>query len=169
MGRLAAAPYVWWLLWTRDYRSALVWMLLVGATDGLDGFLARRWGAASRLGALLDPVADKLLLSGAILTLALTGLTPAWLAWLVLGRDAAILGFAAGALLLTRTRRHFPPTAAGKLSTAFQILYVLAVTAGAGALAPASVAVGLQWGVLLVTGWSAVDYAQRALSTRDPA
>lgn len=164
--RLAAAPYVCWLLAGREYGAALVWMFVIGATDGLDGYLARRFDVASRLGAMLDPVADKALLGGAYLTLALTGAIPAWLAWLVLGRDAAILLVAAGFLLLAKSRPHFPPTLAGKLSTAFQILFIFAVTAAGAGLASDTGAVALQWVVLLVTGWSGLDYARRALSTR---
>jgi cardiolipin synthase len=163
--RLLAAPYVCRLLWDRDFKSALLWMAIIGATDGFDGYLARRFQWQSKLGAMLDPLADKVLLSGAFLTLGLSGQIPAWLAWLVLGRDAVILIFAAGVLLLTQIRREFPPTYLGKLSTTFQIVYVLLV-AGAGAgwvpLVVAYVGSGL---VALVTAWSGVDYARLASST----
>jgi cardiolipin synthase len=164
--RLIASPYIFLLLWNRDYRTALVWFAIIGATDGLDGFIARRFDARSRLGAMLDPVADKVLLSGSYLTLALSGAIPAWLAWLVLGRDAAILVFALGALAFMKTRREFPPSRAGKLSTALQILYVLFVTGvGAGILNPDLVP-PTGWLVVLVTAWSGLDYARLALSRR---
>jgi cardiolipin synthase (CMP-forming) len=162
--RLLAAPYVFVLLWTHQYPAALIWMFVIGLTDGFDGYIARRFNAASKLGAYLDPVADKVLLSGAFLTLGLTGTIPTWLVWLVLGRDVVILLFALTILAITRTRRDFPPTKAGKLSTAFQILYILTVTAAAAAwISPVFPGV-LQWVVLAVTGWSSVDYALRAFS-----
>jgi cardiolipin synthase len=166
--RLIAAPYVFLLLWTRDYKTALAWFAVIGATDGLDGYIARRFDAKSRLGAMLDPVADKVLLSGSYLTLALCDAIPQWLAWLVLGRDLAILLFALGALAFIAltsktTRREFPPTLAGKLSTALQILYVLLVTAaGAGYLSTSTAALA-EWPVAIVTAWSGLDYARRAL------
>lgn len=164
--RLLAAPYIFWLLWTRDYRTALIWFAIVGATDGADGYIARRFDAKSRLGALLDPVADKALLSGSFLVLALSGVVPAWLTVLVFGRDLLILLFALGMLAFSKVPREFPPSQAGKLSTALQILYVLCVTAAAAVLLPNSVAGVLQWGVALVTTWSGVDYARKALSIR---
>ena len=59
---------------------------------------------------MLDPIGDKLLLSGSFLILGLDHAIPAWLMWLVLGRDAIILLFAAGVLLFTNIRRGFPPS-----------------------------------------------------------
>lgn len=163
---MIAAPYIFWLLWTGDYRTALVWFAIVGATDGADGYIARRFDAKSRIGALLDPIADKVLLSGSFLVLALTGAIPVWLAVLVLGRDVLILLFVAGALTLSKAPKEFPPSRAGKLSTALQILYVLTVTAESAGLLPISVAGVIAWGVVLVTAWSGVDYALRTLPAR---
>ena len=102
--RLALAPYLFWLLWRREYGAALAVCFVAGVTDGLDGFAARKFSAFSRLGGYLDPIADKVLLSGAFLTLALDGAIERWLAVLVLGRDAAILLFAAGARFCSRRR-----------------------------------------------------------------
>lgn len=162
--RLLAAPYVFVLLASARYREALVWMFVIGATDGLDGYIARRFQATSKLGAYLDPVADKVLLSGGFLTLGLMGVIPAWLTWLVLGRDAVILLFAIVILAFTNHRRDFPPSWAGKVSTAFQIVYILLVTAsGAGLISSEFPHLG-QWLVLAVTGWSSVDYARLAFS-----
>jgi cardiolipin synthase len=160
--RILAAPYVCWLLWQHDYGAALVWMAAIGATDWFDGFLARRFKAQSKVGAMLDPIADKVLLAGAFLTLALTGAIPAWLAWLVLGRDAVILAFAIIVLTFTKTRREFPPSLAGKMSTGGQILYVLAVTAAGAGYIPAAVHQYGQWAMTTVTAWSSVDYGLRA-------
>jgi cardiolipin synthase len=164
--RLALAPYIFYLLGTRHYIAALVWFAVAGVTDGLDGWLARRYSAASRLGALLDPVADKVLLSGSFLTLALTFVVPWSLTFLVLGRDLMILAFAVRALM-TKTRRDFPPSLWGKLSTAAQIAYVLAVVgheavAGHGASFGYSAIVALLgWATFALTVYSGIDYARR--------
>lgn len=166
---MIAAPYIFWLLWSRSYQDCLIWFAIIGATDAADGYLARKLHAQSRLGALLDPVADKVLLSGSFLVLALSEAIPAWLAVVVLGRDALILLFVIGALLFTKVRREFPPSAAGKLSTALQILYVLAVTAAGAGFIPKSAGSTLQWVVLLVTTWSGVDYAKKVLLDRPQA
>ncbi|MEO8096576.1 MAG: CDP-alcohol phosphatidyltransferase family protein [Acidobacteriota bacterium] len=162
--RLLASPYIFWLLWTRQYDATLVWVFVLGVSDSLDGYLARRFNATSRVGAYLDPVADKLLLSGSYLTLVIGGDIPVWLAGLVLGRDALILVFALGALALSRKRRDFSPSRAGKLSTFFQGLYILAVVAaGAGYISP-DLAAAVGWVAALFTVGSGLDYARRALS-----
>ncbi len=155
--RLALAPYVFALLWRRDYRLALVLFGVAGLTDWLDGLFARRFATTSRLGAVLDPVADKVLLSGSFLVLALTGAIETWVAVLVIGRDLLILLFAAGAFLFSKTRRDFPPSAWGKASTVVQVAFVLAVVAQI-----ASTIVPLQWLTVALTAWSGVDYAWRA-------
>jgi cardiolipin synthase len=162
--RILAAPYVCVLLWTREWSAAMVWMTLIGATDGFDGYLARRLQATSKLGAMLDPIADKVLLMGAFLTLALNHTIPAWLAWLVLGRDVVILLFVFGVLMFTNLRREFPPSVAGKISTIIQMGYVVWVVAGrAGYLwAPDELA----YIVLAATGWSSIDYALRVANFR---
>ena len=155
------APYVFYLMWAREFRAVLVWFAIAGLTDAADGFAARKLNAASPLGAYLDPIADKALLSGAFLVLALSHAIPVWLAILVLGRDAAILLFAAGAMLFTKTRRSFPPSMWGKISTVVQICFVLAVVAQQAGYVPVAlvpVAAGLT-GTL--TAWSAVVYVLR--------
>jgi cardiolipin synthase len=164
--RLIAAPYVFVLLWTEQWSTALVWMAIIGATDGLDGYIARRFDAISRVGAILDPVADKLLLSGSFLTLALNHTIPMWLAGLVLGRDAAILIVAVLVMLLSSKRREFPPTLAGKLSTLVQILYILSLVAHEAGYFPEALPFVLAHAVLVVTGWSCVDYAQKGWAMR---
>jgi cardiolipin synthase len=160
--RILASPYVCWLLWQREFAPALLWMAAIGATDWFDGYLARHLKAQSQLGAMLDPIADKLLMAGAFLTLALSGAIPVWVAWLVLGRDAVILSFAIVVLTFTNMRREFPPTIAGKMSTGGQILYVLAVTAAAAGYIPSLIPDYGVWAMATVTAWSSVDYALRA-------
>ncbi len=155
--RLLAAPYILYLLWTGEYRAALVWFSIASFTDVLDGYIARRFQAGSRLGALLDPIADKVLLSGSFLTLGIKGVIPFWLMAIVLGRDLLILGFAVLALAL-KTRRDFPPSVWGKASTAAQIAYVLFAVGHEAAITPLMVATILGWIAATLTLWSGIDY-----------
>ena len=100
-----------------------------GVSDLADGFLARRFNWQSKLGGYLDPIADKLMMSSLFIALALNGVFPAWLTYIVLGRDVAI---ALGGLILMQftTLRDFPPTLAGKLSTFCQGMTLLAAMGG---------------------------------------
>jgi cardiolipin synthase len=158
--RLLAAPYILYLLWTGEYRMAIVWFSIASLTDVLDGFLARRFEVTSKIGALLDPIADKVLLSGSFLTLGLRGVIPWWLMVIVLGRDLLILGFAIVALAL-KIRREFPPSVWGKASTAAQIAYVLFAVGHAAAITPLMVATILSWISATLTVWSGIDYLLR--------
>ena len=94
--RLAMAPVLLWLLWAGFYRDALWVALVAGASDAVDGLLAKRFGWQSRLGSLLDPIADKLLLGAAMAGLWLAQALPAWLVGLVLARDLVIVAGAVG-------------------------------------------------------------------------
>lgn len=156
--RLAIAPWLFLALWRRQYGLALALCFLAGLTDGLDGLLARKFGADSRLGAYLDPLADKVLLSGAFLTLALDHAIAGWLAVLVLGRDALILVFVGIAFVFTKLR-NFPPSFWGKASTCAQIAYILALLAHFSGFFPAVFVQFGEWIAAILTAWSAVHYA----------
>lgn len=110
----------------KEYRFALVIFFLASATDAFDGFLARHYNWRTRLGAIADPLADKALLITTYLMLAITGVLPAWLFWLVLGRDLLIvcggLAFHYGV-----GRFEMQPSLPGKLNTLIQILVALAI------------------------------------------
>lgn len=160
LARIALTPYLFLLMWRHDYRALLWPFALVGVTDVLDGFLARRFQWQSRIGAYLDPIADKLLLSGSFLVLALSGAIPGWLAAVVLGRDALILG-AAGYLYLAGSRRSFPPSFWGKLNTFVQVLYIMFVMGNLAGIQVAPAVMALQWTVVLLAVVSLTDYAQR--------
>ncbi len=111
-------------LWHNEYAKALTMFFIAGASDGLDGFLARRFGWMTRLGSLLDPLADKLLMTAIYLTLGLKEHLPVWLVALVIGRDLVIiLGAVVYRLLLKEiTMQHL---LISKLNTGAQILLVL--------------------------------------------
>ena len=162
IGRIAITPYLFLLMWHRDY-PALLWpFALVGVTDVLDGFLARRLHATSRSGAILDPIADKLLLSGTFLVLALTGAIEGWMAALVLGRDVLIL-VGAGAVSLARPGTHFPPSPWGKLSTFVQVVYVMFAMGALSGIHVAPAVVALKWAVAALAVVTLADYAWRTL------
>lgn len=100
--RIAAVPVVMLLLLSPDSWASLLGALcfsLAGATDFLDGFLARRHRQISRLGKFLDPLADKLLVSAALIMLIPLGRLPAWMAFLIIGREMAVMGLRALAAL----------------------------------------------------------------------
>ena len=88
---LLIVPVVYSILHAR-YVEALALFFVAGFSDGVDGFLAKRFGWHTRLGALLDPIADKLLMASIYVTLALVSKLPIWLAALVVLRDVVILG-----------------------------------------------------------------------------
>src|SRR5690349_24784183 len=71
---------------------ALLIFLVAAATDLLDGYLARRWGQITTVGTLLDPIADKLLISAAMISLVQVRATPAWMAVVIIGREFAVSG-----------------------------------------------------------------------------
>jgi cardiolipin synthase len=160
--RLLLAPYIFWLMWRREYGAVLAWFLLCGITDGIDGWIARKWNAQSRLGAMLDPIGDKLLLSGSFVVLAIDGAMEKWLAILVLGRDVVILLFAATVLLLSKKKADFPPSWWGKSSTVAQICLIVALIGHLGGFLPAILPEIGKWCVLAFLAISSIDYARQA-------
>jgi cardiolipin synthase (CMP-forming) len=124
--RMLLVVPVAWLLVTDQYRLTLGMFAFAAATDGLDGFLAKRFGWTSELGKILDPLADKILLVGVFVTLAFLGVVPAWLAVIAVARDVIIT---AGAITYNWLYGDLQgrPTAISKLNTLCQILYLLLV------------------------------------------
>lgn len=122
MRLLLILPAGWSILAGR-FESAFVLFLLAGASDGLDGWLARRYGWISRIGAIADPLADKLLVAVVYVCLVWIQVLPLWLAALVLGRDLVIVAGASGYHLLVE-RIEMEPTVLGKLCTLAHVVYV---------------------------------------------
>src|SRR3954469_25108892 len=89
--RLLAAPLAAWLILSSHDTASLAVFAAAGASDGLDGFIARRWGVTSNFGAWLDPLADKLLMLFSLSALYIVSATPLWLVGLVVARDIAIV------------------------------------------------------------------------------
>ena len=122
--RLLCCPVLVWLLLQSRFRPALALVFLAGISDWFDGFAARRLKSSGRIGVILDPLADKVLLVTLFVVLALLGLIPKWMFWLALGRDLVIV-FGALLVRILRGARRFLPTTLGKVSTFFQIVLIL--------------------------------------------
>ncbi len=129
--RLGLTPLAVRAIVAQRFRLALAIFFVAAATDGLDGLAARRLNLRTRLGAYLDPIADKLLLSASYLALGVSGAVPWWLVLLIFVRDLLILAMAGAALVFT-AQRDFPPSIWGKVSTACQVLAAV-VTLAKGA------------------------------------
>lgn len=130
--RLLLVPLIIWAMMIGDWKLALAGFVIAGLSDAVDGAIARMWHQQSMIGAYLDPIADKLLLTSTFIGLGILGALPLWLALMVAFRDAAILG----AVLLAR-EMDMPitirPILLSKLNTAVQIVLATGVLAqGAG-------------------------------------
>jgi cardiolipin synthase (CMP-forming) len=160
-----------WLLMHRNWSPALMLVAVAGVSDGVDGFLARHFGWQSRIGGILDAVADKLLLVSCFVILAWLGEVPLWLASIVCGRDAVI---ATGAVFwrLLIGRIDPQPSLLSKTCTLMQIVYLLSVLLALihWPVPPAEL---FAWPVAILCVASGVDYvirwSRRAWRTRHPA
>ncbi|WP_230474748.1 CDP-alcohol phosphatidyltransferase family protein [Dyella monticola] len=124
--RVVLVAPIGWLLWHAAWPSALGLVAVAGVSDGLDGFLARHYGWQSRLGGMLDAIADKLLLVCCFVILAWLGEISLWLAAVVCGRDLIIACGALGWRLLIGPIEP-RPSLLSKACTLAQIVYLLAV------------------------------------------
>ena len=171
--RLAAVPWVAWLLVRHEWGLAAAVIAAAGVTDGLDGWLARRFGWQSWLGSWLDPIADKALVATCYVGLALALPALAWVALVVVLRDVVIVAGASAYRALVGPL-DAKPTWLGKIASPLQLLFVvglllclwrawpLAWTRLAAALV---VAVTLASGIEYVIEWS--RRARRAWPNRD--
>lgn len=143
--RLAGVPLLLWLiLGPRADLIAVGVMVLGGITDWLDGFLARRWHQTSRLGQMLDPIADRCYILAILIGLALRELIPWWLVLILVVRDIAIALLIP--LLKTRGYSSLPVHFLGKAAT-FCLLYAFPLVLLGGADSPAAL-------VARVVGWA---------------
>lgn len=157
---LMVVPTVWALLNGR-YGIALVLVFIAGISDALDGFLAKRFDWRSRLGGILDPLADKLLLVSLFVVLALLGLIPVWLAGVVIGRDAVIVSGGVAYNFLVGPVEP-APSRASKINTLAQLVCVVSVLANAALQWPAEPVITAVGASVLVTSVvSGLDYIIR--------
>jgi cardiolipin synthase len=165
--RFGLAPVLAWMVLQNRPRGALLVVLLAALTDVLDGLTARQLGLRTRIGTLIDPLADKVLASTAYILLTFKGLgtanvIPLWLTATVLGRDFIII---MGGLIVTaiRGRQEFIPSVFGKASTVLQfatvfwVILVNSIQASARQLAPA-LASAVSPGVLPYFYWPTLAF-----------
>ncbi|KAI9638209.1 CDP-alcohol phosphatidyltransferase-domain-containing protein, partial [Dioszegia hungarica] len=173
IARLAACPFLGYSIVQGDFVWATSLLVVSGLSDWLDGYIARRWNQGSVLGSILDPAADKALMTTLVGTLTWTGLLPIPLAVLIIGRDVALslsaFYFRYASLPKPRTlRRYFDPslpsaevkpTQISKVNTALQLVLMGVTTISP--LIPFPIASGLsalQWTVAGTTIWSGLSY-----------
>jgi len=152
-----------WLITTERVHAAFWLLLAAGLSDALDGYVAKRFNARTDLGAYLDPIADKTLIDGIYVALALAGWLPPWLAMLVVGRDVLIV---LGVVLIQRRDPVFraQPLLIGKVNTFAQLLLAACALAHAGGLVDLGMLVtALIVVVSLTTVLSGAGYAGQAL------
>jgi cardiolipin synthase len=148
ISRILLTPVLVWLLLDNRLKAALAVFFLAGMTDGLDGLVARVFHQKSKLGAYLDPLADKLLLVTCFVLLAFLGLIPRWLAIIAVSRDVFIL-LGLAMLLFNRVKLEIKPVALSKATTGFELLSVLTVLCSPFFTLP-------EWGYLLLFALTAL-------------
>lgn len=129
--RIFLVPLVVWLIITDQFAAAFWLFLLAGISDGIDGFIAKRFHQQTELGAYLDPLADKALLVCIYVTLGMQNHIPAWLVIMVVSRDVLIIG---AVILSWMLERAVPmrPLLVSKANTTGQIVLAVVVLADIG-------------------------------------
>lgn len=153
LGRLACVPVFLWLLFGRDNRvGAALLLAFLGATDWVDGYIARRFNQVSTLGKILDPTADRLLLAVGVVAILVDGSVPAVVAWLAIAREVAV-GVLALVLAALGARR-IDVSWEGKCGTfALMVAFPLFLLGGGGGVAAA-----IAWPIAVIGlgyGWYA--------------
>ena len=169
--RLLGVPVFLWLVLVPEADvAAFVLLVVAGATDWFDGYLARRLDQRSRLGVVLDPLADRLYIAATLLGLALRGLIPWWLVAVLVLREAMLLA------LVPRLRRHglvaLPVTYVGKAAT-WCLLWGFPLLLLGGQPAFGTAALAFEWAFALwgtfLYWWSGLRYVQQAFALDRPA
>ncbi len=151
--RIISIPIIVVLLLTNHRHTAIGFLIFSFLTDALDGWIARRRGEQTKLGAFLDPMADKLLLSSLFLTLTFMRGVPIWIFVVVFSRDLLIVLGWSVIYILTRSFK-ITPRPLGKLTTSVQMLAAFLVIVKANTYAQF---ISL-WAVVIITAISTIDY-----------
>jgi cardiolipin synthase len=128
LARILAVPVILWAITSGEMRIAFALFLLAGLSDLIDGFLAKRFGMATELGAYLDPLADKAMIVSIYVALGIVEAIPRWLVILVVSRDIMIVSAVILSWLVDRPVKLRPITVS-KLNTVAQIVYATVVLA----------------------------------------
>ncbi|KAI8987823.1 CDP-alcohol phosphatidyltransferase-domain-containing protein [Mycotypha africana] len=171
--RLVAAPCIGYLILNHNYDSALGLFALAGFTDLLDGYIARKYNMKTLLGTIIDPFADKVLMTILTVTLTMEGTLPMPLSAIILGRDAGLILSAfyyryvslpepktlSRYINCTIPSAEVRPTQISKINTALQLaLMGLSLTTLSVGFPPSEFMTGLQWVVGGTTIWSGASY-----------
>ena len=158
IARIFLVPVVIWLIIRGENLAAFWVFVLAGATDAVDGYLARRWDQRSELGAYLDALADKMLLVSIYVALSAVDGIPVWLTIAVVSRDIMIIGAVILSWLLDRPV-VIAPLLVSKLNTVLQIVYAaLALGTRGYGLDLGATLPALSGAVVLLTLLSAAAY-----------
>lgn len=158
--RIATIPIIVVLMLYPNRISCLVAAILFSAaaiTDYFDGYIARRFSLVSNLGKVMDPVADKLLVSSAFIMLTALGWVPAWMVCIIIGREIAVTGLRN---IIAEKGEDVSASNLGKYKTGFQIAAAIPLLIHYPFLGLDSVVIGnfFVWGALVFTIWSGADY-----------
>ncbi len=161
LSRMAAAPFIVVLLF---YPNSKIAMLTAAAifsaasiTDYFDGYFARKWGMTSTFGKVMDPLADKLLVSSTLIMLAAVGRIEGWIVCVIIGREIAITGLRN---IIAESGNDVSASKLGKYKTGFQIAALIPLLIHFSYLGINFKAIGtfFLWGALILTVWSGADY-----------
>jgi cardiolipin synthase (CMP-forming) len=139
------------------YGVALVLFTIAGISDGLDGFIARYFNQRTTLGAYLDPIADKLLLASAFVSMAVLKIIPSWLAIIVISRDVLII---MGIAIITMTEKTYKvkPSIISKITTVAQIATIILALINISTMGYTTLMVILFWVTAVLTTVSGLHY-----------
>ena len=163
IGRLMASPLIVILMLFPNPVCTLIAGLLFAAaaiTDFFDGYLARSRGMVSTFGKIMDPLADKVLVSSAFIMLTSLGWVPAWVVCVIIGRELAVTGLRN---FVVETGDDVSASSLGKYKTGFQIAALIPLLGHYTYLGVDTHAIGMVflWAALVMTVWSGVDYYMR--------
>jgi len=138
------------------FLGALVFSI-AAITDYLDGYYARRFSLVSNLGKIIDPLADKLLISSSLIMLVSHGWVPAWMACIIIGRDLAVTGLRT---IIADSGEDVSASWLGKYKTGFQIAAIIPLLIHFEYFTINFSEIGhvMLWGALIFTVWSGIDY-----------
>jgi CDP-diacylglycerol--glycerol-3-phosphate 3-phosphatidyltransferase len=145
-------------VWVGNEALALIIFWAAAATDLLDGYLARRWGQITTVGTLLDPIADKLLISAALISLVQIHRVPGWMVILIIGREFAVSGLRSIAAAEGYTIRA---SELGKTKMVMQVAAISLIVLSVRWDALSGFAMLCMWGVMIFGLASAVDYFRK--------
>ncbi len=160
--RILLIPFYIGLLIYGKYDQALIVLVVAGLTDALDGAIARVKNQYTRLGAVLDPLADKLLLTSGFITLSMIHLIPLWVTILVVSRDVILL-LGTAVAHFTDSRVDLTPTFLGKGTTFLQLAYVVTVIFLSSRHIDLTIVLPLLFGMVAFTLLSGLHYLYRGI------